>query len=462
MYRKPVLTQEQIAQLPRDAQEAYLKRLVPTLRSGMTMVMPYFALLTAKLALRLAKPGQLAKDTAAGLASDGRTVWVNETFLGMDIPEQVVVLCHEVVHYILRHNERARHYQSELFNVAADLVVNSLLQRGGLRLPEGMLTPELLRRMVPGLKLTTNQVARMTAEQVYLTLQQQLPPEDAPSPQPPSSCSGNGGGASSKQDKSQDQDSDDQQDQDADDSAPNQVLSATKPGHDLSTAHRPGADDLGDDPIPGEEWGTIARQADDDLKRLFPGTDAGHILRDVLGTARPVPPWWQAVLAYVRPTAEEYSLRRPNRRHIWRNSYLPGRNPIDPFVVVAVDVSGSISNEQASDFVADIRALLEGLHVIVRLIAVDTEVRYDQVLKPGEPVPERLPGGGGTNFKPFFHMMSEESIPPEVVAFLTDGYAYYPDEAPAFPVVWVLTPEHERPPFGEITYLERAPAGAAL
>ncbi len=38
--------------------------------------------------------------------------------------------------------------------------------------------------------------------------------------------------------------------------------------------------------------------------------------------------------------------------------------------------------------------------------------------------------------------------------YLTDGYADYPKRPPEYPVLWVLTPDHQKPSWGRITVLD--------
>ena len=48
--------------------------------------------------------------------------------------------------------------------------------------------------------------------------------------------------------------------------------------------------------------------------------------------------------------------------------------------------------------------------------------------------------------------MEKEGIEPECVVYLTDGYCdTFPEKEPDFPVLWILTEDHDfNPPFGEV------------
>jgi predicted metal-dependent peptidase len=67
-------------------------------------------------------------------------------------------------------------------------------------------------------------------------------------------------------------------------------------------------------------------------------------------------------------------------------------------------------------------------------------------------------GGGGTDFRPFFERVRRDYdlSSPLVTIYLTDGYGAFPERAPSFPVLWVVTPgglAAESFPFGEVVRL---------
>jgi predicted metal-dependent peptidase len=76
-------------------------------------------------------------------------------------------------------------------------------------------------------------------------------------------------------------------------------------------------------------------------------------------------------------------------------------------------------------------------------------------LRPGEPLPPPV-GGGGTDFRPFFALVDESDAFTDattVAVYLTDGFGEFPSAAPPYPVLWVVTPgglDDERFPFGDV------------
>jgi predicted metal-dependent peptidase len=39
------------------------------------------------------------------------------------------------------------------------------------------------------------------------------------------------------------------------------------------------------------------------------------------------------------------------------------------------------------------------------------------------------------------------------MVFFTDGYANYPDHRPEYPVLWIVTKDHQKPPFGKVAFI---------
>jgi predicted metal-dependent peptidase len=108
-------------------------------------------------------------------------------------------------------------------------------------------------------------------------------------------------------------------------------------------------------------------------------------------------------------------------------------------VAVAVDTSGSITEELLSEFLAEINGIARA-GADVTLIQCDCEITsvapYRRFERPG------FKGGGGTNFDPVMRWLRENRR--ECFGgciYLTDGCAAMPTIDPCCPILWVLTPE---------------------
>ncbi len=120
------------------------------------------------------------------------------------------------------------------------------------------------------------------------------------------------------------------------------------------------------------------------------------------------------------------------------------KNVLDLNIVVGVDVSGSISYKQFSQFMAQLDAI-KGLSRI-KVLEVDTKVvaMYDYVGVSRNRI-AKLGGGGGTEFSEAFNIFKK--IKPDAILFMTDGHVSGNIAAPNIPVGWILT-QGGRKPFG--------------
>jgi predicted metal-dependent peptidase len=118
-------------------------------------------------------------------------------------------------------------------------------------------------------------------------------------------------------------------------------------------------------------------------------------------------------------------------------------------VVVAVDISGSVSPEEMHQFLSEVNAIKGQVRARVTLLACDYQ------LSPGAPwifeaweearLPEEMQGGGGTSFKPVFEWLDTEGLSPDLLVYFTDAKGEFPDTEPAYPVLWLVKGRSEIP-----------------
>jgi predicted metal-dependent peptidase len=146
-----------------------------------------------------------------------------------------------------------------------------------------------------------------------------------------------------------------------------------------------------------------------------------------------------------------------DRRFLWQGLYLDALDGESVRLHVAIDTSGSIGDEQLQRFVAEIDAMLRSYpHIECWVSSIDTEL-HGPLKVSGDISAIPLEGGGGTDFRPFFEMLAEDRDPAQTLCvFLTDGFGVFPDKAPSVPVLWVVTEsglDEHRFPFGEVVRL---------
>jgi predicted metal-dependent peptidase len=146
-----------------------------------------------------------------------------------------------------------------------------------------------------------------------------------------------------------------------------------------------------------------------------------------------------------------------DRRLISQGIYLEALDGESVSVRIAIDTSGSISDEQLACFLSEVREIL-------RLYPqIDCELYYADATLHGPFTPdhddfEKPVGGGGTCFEPFFDHMEKQfhSHNHAVLVYLTDGFGSFPKKAPDHPTLWVVTPgglTSENFPFGSVARL---------
>jgi predicted metal-dependent peptidase len=122
-----------------------------------------------------------------------------------------------------------------------------------------------------------------------------------------------------------------------------------------------------------------------------------------------------------------FSFARPNRKSQHSGAILPGmmnEETID--VSVAIDMSGSISDVQAKDFISEVKGIMdEYVDFKLDIWCFDTEV-YNYAKFTGDNADEivsyEVKGGGGTDFEANWGFMKNENITPKKFIMFTDGY----------------------------------------
>jgi predicted metal-dependent peptidase len=122
-----------------------------------------------------------------------------------------------------------------------------------------------------------------------------------------------------------------------------------------------------------------------------------------------------------------YSFIRPNRKSFHTGAILPGmmnEETID--IACAIDMSGSISDTMAKDFIGEVKGIMEEyVDYKITLWCFDTEVYNVQTFTAdnGSDLSNyEVKGGGGTDFMANWEFMKESEIEPKKFVMFTDGY----------------------------------------
>lgn len=385
------------------------------------MAEPFFAHIVQGM------PRRVDDTTAtAAVALVGNTIElrVSPTFFKtLTKDERVAVIKHEILHVILKHLLRTQGRQPRLWNLACDVVVNALVGRWPL--PTGAIT----HATFPDIELPQDATAEVVYEKLK-AMQDELP-------EPDESAVGGHSDHSSWQGRAGASAGDLPSDAEG-------TLGETLGGGSATEALIDGLLTRAADRTGAAGWGSL------------PG-----VVRDAVTAARergrPKVDWKRALRLFAA-SAGRTRLVTTTRRESARygRNLLPGRTadpraPSDGKLVagtkikrlhsllVAIDTSGSIGEEQLAAFFAEIDAIWRsGAHVVVA--ACDAAL-HDVFVYRGKTV-TAIGGGGGTAFEPVFVWMREaRGRRFDGVVYLTDGQGPAPETRPPCKLLWVVTDE---------------------
>ena len=369
---------------------------------------PFFATLLLGMRLREDRTTKTA-------CTNGREVRYNPGFINaLSVDQVVFVLAHLVMHVAHHHPLRRSARNLGRFNKAGDYAINGILKDAGLS-------------MIPG-ALYKKEYDHLAAEQIY----EHLPGSSQENNEPPGSGSdscweedpGGCGGFEDAKDEY---------------------------GNALSKSERQRE----------EARVTLAVQRAAQAAKAQ-GKLPGSLERLVYDLVNPVLDWHELLRTFIDHTARnDYSWLHPNRRHIAGGIYLPSfrSNGLKP-LVLAVDTSGSIGQDDLNQFQAELNDILQTYPATVHVVYCDSRISGTETVTPEEyPVQLRAAGFGGTDLRPPFEWAIKNVPDAGCIIYLTDLQGTSPEVDPGVPTLWVSTtrdrdlPECYHPKFGSIATL---------
>jgi predicted metal-dependent peptidase len=182
------------------------------------------------------------------------------------------------------------------------------------------------------------------------------------------------------------------------------------------------------------------------------GKLGGELARMIDHLLQPQLPWRMLLARYMTAMArDDYSYMRPSRRE--GDFILPMLRSHQLDLVVAVDTSGSIKDEELEEFVNEIDALKGQVRARVTLLPCDARLCEGApfVFEPWEQFrpPEAIKGGGGTSFRPVFEWVERQGICARICWSISPTpTGDFPPGEPPYPVVW-LVKGRGKVPWGE-------------
>lgn len=160
------------------------------------------------------------------------------------------------------------------------------------------------------------------------------------------------------------------------------------------------------------------------------GNLPGSIQRMITDLTEPKLNWREIIQQQILSTMKsDYTFMKPSRRSWHMDAVLPGMINTDTIdICLAIDASGSISEEQCRDFLSEIRGIMDQYKDFrIHLWSFDTKVFNPVIFTPDnmdELTDYVIGSGGGTDFMCNWEYMKEEGIEPKKFIMFTDGWPF--------------------------------------
>jgi len=186
------------------------------------------------------------------------------------------------------------------------------------------------------------------------------------------------------------------------------------------------------------------------------GTLPKGVERLIKHATNPIMPWRELLqINLTSAIRSDYSWMKPSRRSWHMDAIMPGMNPGEEIdVTIAIDMSGSISNKQAQQFLGEISGMMasfDGYKIHVFCFDTDTYNPANYTSENMDVIDEYEPqGGGGTDFDCIFTYLKENAIEPKRLIVFTDGYPCGSwGDADYCDTTWIIHGDkNPNPPFG--------------
>ena len=383
----------------------------------------YLASATARLRFRV-----IDEPWCKTMATDGFNIFVNEEFASSLREEEVIgVIAHEVMHCVLGHIDRRGDRRHDIWNIAIDYATNLMLTNAGVTLPK--------------MGLLDQSYKGMTAEDIYLKLNS-LPQAYIDELLSEVTLSGSGGPGS---------------------------------GEAIFLDVHVDVGDLHGQWARIEEFPTEVERHrlrsgwQSELKSKIPGTVSGSFSNEIEKAGRQEVNWRDFFSRFMNGLRrDDYRLFPPNKKHIWRQVYLPSfGSPGPDHIVITVDTSGSMDAAILGKIITEIDAARQICESKMTILQCDTDIKHVETFEPWDLLNQdfgmmRFRGRGGTSFKAPFNWVEQYvgggNPLPDAMIYMTDGFGSFPDTPPLFPCLWIV-PENgsEEFPFGEVIRVSTDP-----
>jgi len=351
-----------------------------TARVGLLLRHPFFGNLATRMKLID------ASDWCPTLATDGRNFYYNNDFVYKLKPKEAEFgFAHEVLHNVFDHMGRRDHRDPVISNIAADYAANQILKDEGIgEVPSWIKIYQ------------DNKYRGQSYEQIYEELESKATKIDL--------------------------------------TTLGELLDEHLDGEGDGDSEE--GDNEGNSKGPPRLTADEKKKIRDEIKEAMvaaaqaagAGRVPAGVQRLIQTFTEPKMDWRQMLRMNIQSIIKSnFSFSRPNRKSQHCGAVLPGlmnEETID--VAVAIDMSGSISDKMANDFISEVKGIMdEYVDFKLDLWCFDTEVYgYQQFTgdNADEIMEYKCKGGGGTDFDVNYSFMKDNDINPKRFIMFTDGY----------------------------------------
>ena len=354
---------------------------------------------------------------AVGLNETKVTLYVNENFFLKELStfsSRVAVIKHETLHLLFKHLFRLdlKKYDSKLFNISADLVVNQFI--GKWKLPENAVTLSSF----PELELAKDESVEWYYKKI-LDLKKKV-------------------------DKNKSEKSDNKNNNNSNNSFPNQSAKALEEILSSGTHSDHSKWGFSEDSLKSEHAETeldrlivqTKERLSSDQYNLLP-IEIKNLINLIIEKRNPKINWKRALKIFSsssRRTKVKFTTKRISKRYGTRPGLKIQRNQK---IAVAIDTSGSISEDELVIFFNEIHSMWR-YGAEIEVIECDSKVR--ETYNYNGNFPKFINGRGWTDFNPVFEYINRDrNNMYDGCIYLTDGEAREPETRPKCKVFWVVT-----------------------
>lgn len=153
------------------------------------------------------------------------------------------------------------------------------------------------------------------------------------------------------------------------------------------------------------------------------------------------------------PAGKRRTVTRRNRRQPDRLDLKGELRDFVPEVIVAIDISASIQDQEIRRYLSEIFAITRTYRKRLRIIECDDRVRADYSAGSIQEIRPKAQRRGGTAFSPVFRLLAEERLKSVLLVYFTDGAGELELAVkPRHRTLWVVTGESLslKEPYGQV------------